>query len=108
MENKQITEILRVFRITVGKDMSDIESISTGSFHKTKEEILNYATSQARSAKRYAYLIASCLESLNEGETFQQWIDRKFDNINRNNQCQQDKDDAMEDLNRLSEEAINL
>jgi len=108
MENKEITEILRVFKITLGKDLANIEGISTGSFYKNKDDILNETCSQARSAKRFLYMITSCLSYLNDGFSFKQWIDSQLDEINRTNQPEQDRLDLLKDVKRLEEEFINI
>lgn len=100
---QEITTIVHLFRTLCAKDMSDIESLSTGSYYKTKDDILNSATKQARSAKRFIYLISSCVDYINEGGKFKDWIDLRLDVINNTNQFEQDRVDALEDLKRLSE-----
>lgn len=106
--NREIKIINNLFRTICANDMSNIEGISTGSDYKSKEEILQATTSQARSSKRFIYLIASCLDYLNEGGDFKDFIDSKLDAINCNNQCEHDRLDTIEDLNRLSEELIDI
>lgn len=104
----ELNEIIRIIRVTSLIDLKNLAAMNGGSYHKTKDEIVNQVCSLAQSAMEFQNLLLSCLQYVADGGSFDKFIDYELDEINRANQPQADRDARMKCLMRLAENKIEI
>jgi hypothetical protein len=101
-----LTNIMR--RKVVNEDLTGIESINVGSAYKSKDEIIETVSTQAREARRFQYFCLSCMDWLTNGGTIQSFIDNEIDEFARTNQPEEDRIAKRQMLDRLAEDITEI
>lgn len=105
---EEMTLVANLLNITTLKGYRDVESINTGSLYKNKEDILTQACQVARKYRRLTSTIQSCLETLLEGGTINDFYQYKLQQATRTNQPEQDRLDSMEELELFTDLIIEI
>src|SRR5690349_5433986 len=95
---EEIESIVELIKEKAYEGFKNLESVSTGSFHKKKDDIVDYVCQTARKYRRLTSTLHSCLEWLTDGKTIADFYSHKLEQSTRLNQCEQDMIESMEEL----------
>jgi len=95
---EEIQSIVELIKEKTYEGFKNLESVSTGSFHKEKEAIVDTTCQTARKYRRLTSTLHSCLDWLTEGKTIADYYNHKLEQSTRLNQCEQDRIENMEEL----------
>lgn len=105
---EEITIITDLLKDKSNQSYRNLESINTGSAYKTKASIVDDLCSQSRKSRRLNQILHSCLDSVIEGMTIQEFYDWKTQQATRNDQCKQDAIESQEELAMLTELIVEI
>lgn len=95
---EEMQSIVELIKDKTYTGFKNLESVSTGSFHKEKDDIVDNVCQTARKYRRLTSTLHSCLEWLLDGKTIADFYHHKLEQSTRINQCEQDRIESMEEI----------